>query len=75
MNLQAALAKLRAEGRDLVVCGANRSQFKVMREAGMADALGMENFAPDLDMAVARAMNRVYELMGAGLARQLAAGV
>jgi uncharacterized membrane protein YoaK (UPF0700 family) len=74
LNLQAAVQKLRAEGKDLVVCGANRSQFKVMREAGMADALGVENFCPDLDMAVARAMNRVYEMMGTGLARQFAAG-
>ena len=69
LNLMAALDKLRAEGKDLVVCGANRSQFKAMRDAGMADALGVENFAPDLEMAVARAMNRVHEIVGAGLAR------
>ena len=74
LNLQAAVQKLRTDGKDLVVCGANRSQFKVMREAGMADALGVENFAPDLDMAVARAMNRVQELMSTSLARQFALG-
>ena len=68
LDLRAAVNKLRAEGRDLVVCGANRSQFKVMRDAGFADALGLKNFAPDLEMAVARAMNRVQELVGAGLA-------
>jgi hypothetical protein len=64
LNLLAAAQKLRGEGRDLVVCGVNRSQFKVMRDSGMADALGVENFAPDLEMAIARAMNRVPELQG-----------
>ena len=70
-----AVEKLRGANRDLIVCGANRSQFKAMRDAGMADALGMENFCPDLDIAVARGMNRVHELMGANLARDLALGV
>jgi hypothetical protein len=74
LNLLAAAQKLRAEHRDLVVCGVNRSQFQVMRESGMADVLGVENFCPDLDIAVARAMNRVQELAGNGLARDLAFG-
>jgi hypothetical protein len=66
--------KLRAGHRDLIVCGANRSQFKAMRDAGTADVLGLQNFCPDLDIAVARAMNRVHELLGVNLARALAAG-
>ena len=73
LDLLAAVQKLRAGNRDLIVCGANRAQFKVMREAGMADVLGVENFCPDLDMAIARAMNRVQELSPAALARRLAA--
>jgi hypothetical protein len=73
LDLLAAAQKLRAEHRDLIVCGVNRSQFKVMREAGAADGLGLENFCPDLEIAVARAMNRVNELMGAHLARGLLA--
>jgi uncharacterized membrane protein YoaK (UPF0700 family) len=73
LDLLAAVRKLRAEHKDLVVCGVNRSQFQVMREAGMADALGVENFCPDLDIAVARAMNRVTEMHGERLARGLAA--
>ena len=64
LSLLAAAQNLRREGRDLVVCGVNRSQFKVMRDAGTADALGVENFAPDLEMAVARALNRVQEMEG-----------
>jgi hypothetical protein len=39
----------------------------------MAHVLGVENFCPDLDMAIARGMNRVQELSPAGLARRLAA--
>ena len=73
LDLLAAVQKLRAAGKDLVVCGVNRGQFKVMREAGTADVLGVENFCPDLDMAVARAMNRVQELTGTGLTRELVA--
>ena len=73
LNLLAAVQKLRAQHRDLVVCGVNRSQFKALRDAGLADALGLENFCPDLDLAIARAMNRCNELTGAHLVRGLAA--
>ena len=68
LDLLAAVQKLRADHKDLVVCGVNRSQFQVLREAGMADVLGLENICPDLDIAVARAMNRVNELIGVGVA-------
>lgn len=69
LDLLAAVHKLRAARRDLIVCGVNRLQFKAMRDAGTADALGLENFCPDLDLAIARALNRVHELLGANLAR------
>jgi uncharacterized membrane protein YoaK (UPF0700 family) len=65
LDLAAAVHKLRAAHRDLVVCGATRPQFKAMRDAGTADAIGLENFCPDLDIAVARALNRVQELVRA----------
>jgi uncharacterized membrane protein YoaK (UPF0700 family) len=73
LNLLAAVQKLRAQHRDLVVCGVNRSQFKALRDAGLPVALGLENFCPDLDLAIARAMNRCNELTGAHLARGLVA--
>ena len=69
LDLAAAVQKLRAEHKDLVVCGVNRLQFKAMRDAGTADGIGMENFCPDLDLAVARALNRVQELVGFGVVR------
>jgi uncharacterized membrane protein YoaK (UPF0700 family) len=65
LDLLAAVQKLRVAHRDLVVCGVNRSQFKAMRNGGLVDYLGMENVCPDLDIAIARAMNRVQELVGA----------
>ena len=68
------MQKLRAEHKDLVVCGVNRPQYKAMRDAGTADGIGMENFCPDLDIAVARAMNRMQELVGPGTGRGWVAG-
>jgi uncharacterized membrane protein YoaK (UPF0700 family) len=75
LDLLAAVQKLAAARRDLVVCGVNRSQFKAMRDAGLVDTLGMENFCPDLDIAIARAMNRVQELMGADAQERMAVGL
>ena len=62
LDLTAAVQKLRAHHRDLVVCGVSRSQFKALSNGGLPDVLGVENFAPDLDMAIARAMNLVTDL-------------
>lgn len=57
LDLSAAVRKLRARHRDLVICGVTRVQFKVLRAGGLPDVLGIENFAPDLDLAIARALN------------------
>jgi uncharacterized membrane protein YoaK (UPF0700 family)/anti-anti-sigma regulatory factor len=73
LDLLAAVHRLRAQHRDLVFCGVNRAQFKAMRDAGLEDVLGMENFCPDLDLAIARALNRVDELTGARPARGMVA--
>jgi uncharacterized membrane protein YoaK (UPF0700 family) len=59
LDLCAAVHKLRARRRDLVVCGVNRPQLKALRDGGLLDVLGLENFAPDLDFAIARGMNLV----------------
>lgn len=62
LDLTAAVQKLRSNGRDLVVCGARPVQYKVLNKSGFVAALGIENFCPDLDFAIARGMNRVAEL-------------
>lgn len=64
IDLQAAVQKLRASHRDLIVCGVNRPQFKVLAQMSFPDQLGFENFAPDLDFAIARGMNLVHEITG-----------
>ena len=66
LDLQAAVQKIRGRGRDLVVCGVTRAQFKVLSAAGLMDLLGMENFCPDLDLALARGLNRLKELTASG---------
>ena len=62
LDLLAAVQALRAKRRDLIVCGVTRRQYKVLAGVGLADVLGLENFCPDLDFAIARGMNRVHEL-------------
>jgi uncharacterized membrane protein YoaK (UPF0700 family) len=56
-DLSAAVHKLRGQRRDVVICGVNRQQYKVLSAGGLPEVLGLENFAPDLDFAIARAMN------------------
>jgi uncharacterized membrane protein YoaK (UPF0700 family) len=62
LDLSAAVQKLRTARRDLVVCGVRPVQYKVLSKAGFVDTLGIGNFCPDLDFAIARGMNRVQEL-------------
>jgi hypothetical protein len=62
LDLSAAVQKLRSQRRDLIICGVNRPQYKVLNAGGLTDALGFENFAPDLDLAIARGLNVVAEL-------------
>jgi hypothetical protein len=57
LDLTAAVQKLRAQRRDLVMCGVTPPQYKVLNAGGLTELLGVENFAPDLDLAIARGMN------------------
>jgi uncharacterized membrane protein YoaK (UPF0700 family) len=63
-DLATAVQKLRTVHRDVVICGVTPPQFKVLRDEGLVDTLGVENFAPDLDFAIGRAMNIVEEQRG-----------
>jgi uncharacterized membrane protein YoaK (UPF0700 family) len=62
LDLTAAVQKLRTQRRDLVICGVNRPQYKLLSSGGLVETLGVENFAPDLDLAIARALNVVSDL-------------
>jgi uncharacterized membrane protein YoaK (UPF0700 family) len=57
LDLGAAVQKLRTQRRDLVICGVTRQQYKALNAGGLPDQLGDENFATDMDFAIARAMN------------------
>ena len=57
LDLSAAVQKLRQRRRDLVICGITRQQYKALNAGGLPDQLGEENFATDMDFAIARAMN------------------
>jgi uncharacterized membrane protein YoaK (UPF0700 family)/anti-anti-sigma regulatory factor len=73
LNLAAAVQKLRDERRDLVVCGVRPAQYKVLMKSGFTEQLGLENFCPDLDLALARGMNLVAELTTGNGATEIAA--
>lgn len=64
LDLSAAAQKLRAHGRDLILCGVRPEQYRAIHKAGLARVMGLRNFAPDLELALARGMNRVQELTG-----------
>jgi uncharacterized membrane protein YoaK (UPF0700 family) len=61
LDLAAAVQKLRGQQRDLIICGITRPQFKILYAGDFPTTLGLENFAPDLDLALARAMNILAE--------------
>ncbi len=52
--LQQLARALRARGVRLVVCGAADQPGERLRRSGLAEALGADNVAPDLDSALAR---------------------
>jgi uncharacterized membrane protein YoaK (UPF0700 family)/anti-anti-sigma regulatory factor len=62
LDLNAAVQKLRQQRRDLIMCGVRPVQYKVLSKGGLIDVLGIENFCPDLDLAIARGMNLAMEL-------------
>jgi uncharacterized membrane protein YoaK (UPF0700 family) len=63
LNLTSAVERLRRDRRDLIMCGVKPNQFKVLSRGGLVGVLGTENFAPDVEFAVARAMNLLAEHM------------
>ncbi len=59
INLLSAAALLRATGRTLVVAGLDRSQLRLLRHCDPHHRLKWQNFPPDLEFAVARAISVV----------------
>lgn len=57
VDLTAAVQKLRANQRELILCGVKPAQYKVLARGGLMEILGTENVTPDLEFALARAIN------------------
>lgn len=55
-ELRAALDRLEAQGRRLVVAGVTRDQFEQLRKAGAGERLDPNSACPDLELAIARGM-------------------
>jgi len=56
MELGEGIDRLRREGRKLILCGITQLQYKALDRASLIEKLGDENVCPDLEFAVARAI-------------------
>lgn len=56
LDLEAAVDRLVKEGKRLIICGIAPVQYRQMEESGLLEKLGAENVCPDLEFAVARAV-------------------
>lgn len=65
LNLVAAVQKLHDSQRELIMCGVKPNQYKILNRAGLVAVLKTENFVPDVEFALARAINLVDELENA----------
>ncbi len=62
--LRGALARLRSEGRHLVVSGITTAQYEDLRRTGAGDLLDPSSVCPDLELAVARGLVLAERLAG-----------
>jgi MFS superfamily sulfate permease-like transporter len=54
LDLHQASERLQGSGRQLIICGITRAQYKLLDGAGIVDKVGAENVCPDLEFAVAQ---------------------
>jgi len=59
LNLTATARRLAADGRKLILSGVTARQYKILFGNGLGDVLGAEDVSPDLEFAVARAIEAV----------------
>jgi uncharacterized membrane protein YoaK (UPF0700 family) len=57
LDLSAASERLRAGGRQLVLCGVTPAQYAMLESEGLMQKIGWENFTPDLEFAISRAVD------------------
>ncbi len=66
LELRAALVKLVAQGRRLVIAGLTGAQYEELRRAGAGDLLDAESVCPDVELAIARGLVIAEELVAHG---------
>jgi sulfate permease, SulP family len=68
MALEELIRQLRATGRDLVVSGAMRDVYRVLKDSGMIEVIGRENFfmgsAANPNLATRNALKRAQQILG-----------
>jgi uncharacterized membrane protein YoaK (UPF0700 family) len=57
LALRDVIEQLHADGRELIVSGITRTQYKTLVHNGLLDALEAENLCPDLEFAIARGID------------------
>lgn len=73
MDLEAAVRRLHAKKKKLVLSGITPHQFKALDALGVARMMDVSNICPDLEFAIARAM-AVLQEMSPRSARRLIVG-
>lgn len=56
MDLKEAVARLRRRSRQMILCGINPAQYRLLDRHQVTDLLGAENVCSDLEFAIARAI-------------------
>ena len=62
LNLREVVDRFHAQGRDLVISGITRPQYKTLERAGLTEVIDVENFCPDLEFAIARGIELVRQI-------------
>jgi SulP family sulfate permease len=68
MALEELIKHLRASGRDVIISGAMRDVYRVLKNSGVLDTLGRENFFPgnpaNPNIATRNALKRAQQILG-----------
>jgi uncharacterized membrane protein YoaK (UPF0700 family)/anti-anti-sigma regulatory factor len=62
LDMEDAVRRLRSAGRTLVISGITPAQFKAIDALGVARMMDPANICPDIEFAIARALNLLEEL-------------
>jgi uncharacterized membrane protein YoaK (UPF0700 family)/anti-anti-sigma regulatory factor len=60
-SLLESIQRLSSTNRTLIISGMNRPQFKTLMDCGLEKIIDLENFVPDIEFALARAINLAAE--------------